>query len=327
MVLRLFKGYQAYLLMLIPLVGLAMWANSFWINEFELDENYVVMPLSKLVFKVTGYQTFFSKILALALVLLNALILSRMNIVYNFIRARTYLPAVIYILLLSFLDELQMLTPALMASVFVILAINKLLYTFKKEKLAIQVMDASLLVSLASLFYFPAIFLLTYIWIGLVILRPFRWREWAFTLFGMIVPYLFMAGIYFIAGIPMQLPLKDLLTVPFIMHWELWENPVSVVFWGFNILLIILGSFQMLRLFGTKKVHSRRFFIFFLWLFIVTVIVYFALPSASIEIFSINAVSLSFLFAHYLINIRVKWQAEILFLILVLLIVVNNIFF
>lgn len=326
MLLRLFKGYQAYLLVLIPIVGIILWSNSFFIHSYELDGNYVFMPLSKLVYHIVGINTIASKLLAIALVLINALLLSRMNIVYNFIRARTYLPAVIYLLLMSFLPEIQRLTPALMASVFVILAMNKVLGTFKKEKLAIQIMDASLLISVASLFYFPAMFLLVYLWVGLALLRPFRGREWAFTILGLIVPYLIVLSFLYLTGRSFHFSIQKLFNAPFILSWAFRENILALIFWGYLVLLVLLASVQIITIFSTKKVHSRRFFIYFLWLFVITIGIYFIVPSASIEIFSLNAISLSFLLAHYFINLRYSWLPELLFVLLFTIILANKFF-
>jgi len=324
MLLRLFKGYQAFLLLFIPLLAILLWLNTFFIKEIEIDGQYVFMPLSKLVFNLFGYNTFFSKFFALALLFLNAILLVRINISYNFIRARTYLPAVIYIFLLSHVSEIQRLTPALMASTFIILSINKVLFSFKKEKLAIQIMDASLLMSVASMFYFPAVFLITYIWIGLLLLRQFRWREWIFTVLGMIIPYIIYACILYISGNKIKIPFSLLYNVPFILNWDINDNLISLFFFGYITILIILASFQMIKLFGTKKAHSRKFFIYFLWLFILTVFIYLIVPGAAIEILYIVAVSLSFLFAHYFINLKSFWISEILFLILVSIIIVNK---
>ena len=324
MLLRIFKGYQAFLLIFIPMAGIGLWLNAFFVKEFELNGQYVFMPLSDVVFNILGYNSFISKFVALVLVLANALFLVRMNISYNFIRRRTYLPAIIYLLLMSHIQDIQRLTPALMASFFVILAMNKILYTFKKDKLAIHIMDASLLVSVASLFYFPALFLIVYLWVGLMILRPFLWREWAFTIIGMATPYLILASMYFIYGKEINISFRALFSIPFVYDWSIKSNILTLVFFIYSALLIILASFQMLKLFGTKKVHSRRFFIFFLWLFVITVALFIIVPGASIEIFYINGISLAFLFSHYFVNLRGGWVSELMFLIFVGIIILNK---
>ena len=326
MLLRVFKGYQASILLLIPLIGLLLWLNVFFDTTIYTRQDYLYMPLSKMIFNLVGYNSFFSKLIAIILVLLNSLLLVRMNIAYNFIRARTYLPAIMYIVLLSHIKQIQILNPALMASVFIILAINKVLQTFKKERLAIQIMDAALLLSIASLFYFPSLFLITYLWIGLIILRPFRWREWAFSILGTIIPYFVYACIAYMKGMKMTIPIMKIINIPYIIKWHAGENIFSLLFFGYASLLIILASLQMLKLFGTKKVHSRKFFIFFLWLFILTAALYFLISSTTIEIFYINAISLSFLFAHYFVNLKSGWISELMFILFIGIVVLNKFF-
>jgi len=324
MFLRIFKGYQAILLIVIPLVGILLWMDTFFIHDFELDGNYVLMPLGKVMFNILGYDTFFSKFFAFILVFVNSLLLVRMNIKYNFLRTRTYLPAIVYIVLISFVKEVHRLTPALAASTFVILAIDKMMYTFKRDKLAIQIMDASLYISFSSLFYFPALFLLIYLWIGLLLLRPFKWREWLFTILGVILPYLIVACILYISGKNISIPFEKIMEHPFIVGWQMENSLVTIIFFAYVAFLIFLASIQIMKLFGTKKVHSRRFFIFFLWLFVLTIAIYFLVPSASIEILYISALPVSYLYAHFFINLRSQSFAEILFFILIALVVGNK---
>ncbi len=322
--LKIFKGYQAFLLLLIPFVGFMLWLNTFFVDQVEINGRYVFMPLSQVMFKVFGFNTFISKVVAYLLLLFNSFLLVRLNIRYNFMRARSYLPAIVYILLLSFVSDIQRLTPALIASLFIILAINKLMSTFKKEKLAIQIMDASLLISVASLFYFPAFFLIFLVWIGMVLIRPFRWREWVFTLFGMATPYLILAGIKYIQGASLKIPFRALTNENFILHWSPDKNMLTLIFFSYLLLLILLASFQVMKLFGTKKIHSRRFYVFFLWLFIISLAIFFIVPSTTVEVYYICAIPLTFLLSHYFIHLENEWIAELFFLVLCALIVVNK---
>src|SRR6185503_18765652 len=67
---------------------------------------------------------------------------------------------------------------------------------YKKEAALALIFDAGLLVSIASLFFFPYIVFILFIIAALMILRPFNLREYLMAILGLLVPYYFI-GVYF----------------------------------------------------------------------------------------------------------------------------------
>ncbi len=107
-----------------------------------------------------------------------------------------YLGAYIFILLSSMFQNFLFLSPALIANIFFLIEIDLLFSIYKKEKVSSQIFDLGFVISIASLFYFPAIAFLLFLFIGLLILRPFKIGEWLVLLIGAIVPY-FLSFVYF----------------------------------------------------------------------------------------------------------------------------------
>ena len=68
-----------------------------------------------------------------------------------------------------------------------------------------------------------------------------------------------------------------------------------------------------MRVYPVKKIYSRKYFMFFLWLFIVTLAIYFIIPSAGYEMIIIAALPVSFLFTHYFVNVKPGWINRMLF--------------
>jgi hypothetical protein len=80
---------------------------------------------------------------------------------------------------------------------------------------------------------------------------------------------------------------------------------------------------------NSKKIKTRKTFSILLWSFFISLIVYFALPSVSVEIIWITAMPASYFLAHYFVFVRKKLVPEIIFsgfLILVLLVQAFHIF-
>jgi hypothetical protein len=67
---------------------------------------------------------------------------------------------------------------------------------------------------------------------------------------------------------------------------------------------------------NTKKIKSRKTFSLMIWTFIISLIVYFALPSASIEMVWLTSIPVSYFLTHYFVFVKKKMVPEILFTLL-----------
>ncbi len=95
---------------------------------------------------------------------------------------------------------------------------------------------------------------------------------------------------------------------------------VTLIFTG---VFLVISLSDLLSMMNTKKIRSRKTYYLLLWVFIISLIIYFVLPSVSIEIVWLTGIPASYFLSHYLIFVRKKIIPEILisvFFILVLLI-------
>jgi hypothetical protein len=88
---------------------------------------------------------------------------------------------------------------------------------------------------------------------------------------------------------------------------------VALVFCGILIFISLIKLFQQMN---TKKIKSRKTFSLMIWTFIISLIVYFALPSASIEIVWLTSIPVSYFLTHYFVFVKKKLLPEILFTLL-----------
>ncbi len=314
MLLRLFIRKQQFVTILILILALAFWLPSilnykasFFIFDFYPSPVYSPLQFIEYSFpRITVIISFF-------LLVLSGFLLTRLNIRFFFIPTRTQLPAFFFILICSSYIPLQRLNPVLISVIFLILAVFKIFDTYKKERLCYNFFDAALLISVGSLFYFNLIFLIVILWIGLIILRPFIWREWAFTVIGLIVPYIILFFYYYV----MDLDIKSLLGTykgyflykSYSMNFGLSYKLLAVYY----LVMLIISSIYMITVYPVKKIYSRKYFLFFLWLFIVVIIICFFIPSAGYEMIIIAALSISFLLAHFFVNVKPNWINSSLF--------------
>lgn len=90
--------------------------------------------------------------------------------------------------------------PALAANVLIVFGMMRMMQSYRVNEAKAMFFDGAFLISASSLVYWPAITLLPMIFVCLVILRPFVWREWAMALMGIAAPHYLAAGIMYVMG-------------------------------------------------------------------------------------------------------------------------------
>ena len=316
MILKLFRGNQAAFLILIPLLALLLWTKSF-IYPFEIPVLSDAMPLYDLADAVINSSRILSQICALLFLILTSLLLARINTKFILIPARTYLPAIIFLIISSSYPHLHYFHPLIPSVLLLLLAVNRMFGAYKKEGLCYHFFDASILISLASLFYARMGIFIMIIWIGLIYLRPFYWREWAMSLIGFALPYIFLISHKYFYGQDINL-FMDLVKENFMRESALTyiEYPYYI-FVGMLVILIFLASFKMMQINTGLKILVRQFSKVFFWLFLITAILAaFFIESAGL--LTLAAIPAAYLISFYFFTARSRLGSEIIFILFVL---------
>jgi len=317
MLLKYFRSNYLSLFFVIPfLVILA------WVPSFSAPADTGALTLATGIFgnfflSVNNDFPFISDIIALTIITVNGFILVGLNTQHFFIPVRTFLPALFYMLISAAVPSLNMLTPALVSSFFFIIFLFRVLGTFRKEGLSYAFFDAGILLSLASFFYLPAVLFYPLLLTAMIILRPYIWRELAFTVTGLILPYIFLFAFFYINDLNISSPLNNImesLQSSGKVDFNIWFT----LFVSYIALLIAVASVYMFRTIGNLKIHSRKFFIIFLWIFIFSVLIFFFVPAAGAEMVYFLAIPVTYLISNYFMHCRKKWTNGLLLLIFLL---------
>lgn len=314
MFLKFLQGGRPIQIMVLLVFALLFWLKYF-IVPLPVQMSYEVypMPLFQLVSRLLEGQVFLSKVVALLLLVVNALLLSRLNMKFIVLKSRTYLPSFIFLLIASSFLPLQCLNPVVFTSILMLFAIEAILGTFKKEGLAYEYFLASFLVAVGSLFYARGAYLMFIIWIGLSLFRNIRWREWIFTILGFLLPYLFLFSWYFLAGQELIPRWQGILMNFQPDHDFSHFNRYYILFYAFLALLILLASRKMISSYQGLKIYVRKFYRLNFWIFAVTLMVYFGLYSRSVELIYFCGFAIAYILSYYFFNLRSKLNGEILF--------------
>ena len=139
MFLKLFKGAQPGLFVFVPVFAVLLWLKYFLLPQtagisFEPGN----MPFYALLTGWLEGYGMISKILALAMLILLSLWLSRLNTKFIIIGSRTYLPTFLYLVIVSAFMPLQQINPAIIAAFFLLYSLEIMFETYKQEKLALK---------------------------------------------------------------------------------------------------------------------------------------------------------------------------------------------
>lgn len=253
---------------------------------------------------------------ALVFMILLAFLVFKINVQYSFIKVRTVLPSVLFILISSGLHELHSMHPVYPAALFLILTIDRIFNSYDKEVIHSNAFDAGILLAVGSLFYFNLVFFFPFLWIGFIILKPqVNWREYIISTLGFVLPWLAALAYYGATGQSDELmaTLKSNIS----LHGSLLKGNLSVqIYLGFLALMILLSSISLLSQYDFKKISARKYFKAFFWVFLISCILLVANPGVSQDIIILLAIPVSYLVSNYLIYMKRPIWGEIFLYIL-----------
>lgn len=138
------------------------------------------------------------KILALVLAMFQITYLNGIFIYYKSFKENTYIPALLLVILFHLSFDLLTLSPALMGSTFLVLALRHL---FSQTVLQKEGSDSILLIGLfggiAACFHFPLVTFLPFMLISGVIVSGFSFRQLVLSMIAYSLPFTIIALFYF----------------------------------------------------------------------------------------------------------------------------------
>lgn len=322
MITSLFRSSQPFALFLLPLITVALWLPAFFDPQPISVEH--AMPLYELCCGWLTGQPLIASGLGIALVLTGAFLLNFLVNSHEVLSRQSYLPALCYTLLMSCAFPQLRLHPLLFANIFLMLAINKLFNTYRRDTAFGPVFDAGFFIAIAALFYFPSIVLFPVVWVGLVVLRAFLWREWVISLTGLIVPFLF-AGVYYFWYDQLPYLWEDKILYPIINRFFQFRVTPS-----FTALLVVLGWIFLLSAgklvtgIRISKLKTKNSLLVLVWLSFFSAVSMLLAPMVSVTYYSFLAVPLAIFFANYLLLVKRQWWGELIFWLLAAAIAFNH---
>jgi hypothetical protein len=314
MFLKIFKTNPFLLLLFAIAFILIIWVVTV-LKPGETTQAYTDITLLSPFFDWLHNFPLVKSVLGFAMLLLQAATWNRIINKHSLLRQSTYFPFFFMVVLLSCRSSLIGFYPALASSLFLVLAIHKLISSYMKDKALPDIFDSGLFVGIATLFYIPSMVFLILIWIGLLIIRTISWREWLCSIIGFVVPFIFT--LTYNAVFNPKYPWFNKITGEFSYHGIhpsfSWEQITLMVV----IISIASGSLWFyVNKITENVVKAQKFWILMLWFILIAVASVLISPLKDSRTFSILAIPGSFVMAAYFLKTKTRNLPEFLFIFL-----------
>jgi len=257
-------------------------------------------------------------ILCTVLIIFQAIWINKIVIEHRLIEGANYLPAFLYIILMSLVPDFLSLHPFIIGNTFFVLAVGEIASTYKKAKVSGTVFNIGLLISLSSLIYFPFAVFYFFASLALMVIRSYNILERVQLFFGFLTPYYALAMLLFWRG-----ELNSLFTD------YVWANiyfprglfsldKFYVITLSIALLIVVFSLFSYGAMIRKKGIQIEKITDILYWIFIFAFLGIFFWQDLSIYHYLLLAFPASVVFANNLFLIKNLALAEILGLSLVL---------
>ena len=301
MLLRLLKSNTLLSSLLIPLVGVLFWMNSF-LHPALLDIKLAngAMPLYYLVYNLIREQDFWQVFVAFLLVVVNSFFVSQLGSSFLFLKHRSYLTGILYLITVSAFADLHALIPVHLAALCTLISIYFILDTYHKPVEITFTFNASFFLAIASLIYLPAMMLFPLVWIAIFVLQKSdNWRLLVIPILGFGTPWLFMWAFTFMKDSDSAM-WNDIVRMIWTDHNAYLLEPYFLFMTCVVVLLSIPGTLSVFSVYHRMKVSARKYFVIFFWMLGLILGAALGLVTIGKEIIAFSTIPVAFFISHFL---------------------------
>lgn len=297
MILKFLKNSDWYLIVIFFVFSaLLFFSNIFLLDDQNIGENFIFPPLIFLLiyFIIVSFHS----------IGLNNLIYEK-DVIKN---SNFILPFVFILLNTPFIISLKMIA----FSFSLLFFLNYLLDLYKQKYPFSIVFNASLILSILSIFQFAEIlFLFPLIFISMIIFRNIDWRSFIISLIGLLVPYIFLWTYQFMFEINLYFPVFNFSYNSFCFSFIDILIPQKIWF-CFLAIIIILSVFELFKWIYKKSIRSRESFNIIIFYIIICIMMF--LFSNNKESIYLSLTPISIIITNYFVYSKKSKTSGLIFI-------------
>ncbi|MCY7352884.1 MAG: DUF6427 family protein [Cytophagaceae bacterium] len=226
---------------------------------------------------------------------------------------RNFIPGLLYLVVLSGSVDCFTLSPALLASLFLLLALGTLLKQLNRAGATDEVFEIGFYISTAGLFYPPAGLFIIWAVVSLVLYSGASFRQHFLNLFGFLFPFLLTALFYYLDGNYEAFSRIFLASVFQIRQYNLNDFQSLLLAVVLPLTVAVLGFFRILNYGRYTNFQTRAQQIMVFWA-VTSVLSVALMPFLAPMQFIVFAPCVTFFCVHFFTSFRRQWVPELIFL-------------
>jgi hypothetical protein len=300
-----------------------LWVPGFSGHGTLISGPELITPLYQAAYGLLAMSPTASTILAILIVFASALSLNNILSYHDLTPKNNLLPALIFIVLMSSNPLILNAYPLIIALPLLTWFLHTIYKMNDEPENYMEVFNASILVSIISMIYFPAAILWILIWLALLIYGSFNGRNIIISFIAFLLPYLYLGLYFFWTDRLEEAGFTYLSYFQSVFHFEMNTSMLQWVIWGLFLIFMLLPSFMRisssLSVFG---INYRKKMAVTIWLMV------FSLPmiimSGKLDYHTMIFLPASVMTAHYFHLFKRSVLNELALLLFIILILVHN---
>lgn len=255
--LRIFRTNQLFTSVLLLFYAAALRLVVFWapFNWAPTGQGW----LGQVFYEWIHWQSPVAQVIAIFLLMVQAFLINFIVHENRLSNENTLLPGVFYVLLSCVFPDFLYLSPVLIGNTFFLFGLSEVMKVYKRNKCADHIFNAGIWVGIASLFYFPFIFMDIVIVAALVIQRAPKMREIILTLLGtFLVFWLVGVGFFLSDNLPYFLSVQFSDNFQFLGFLQSSFSAEVWVKMGLFFLLILWSILSAGSYFSKKNMEAQK---------------------------------------------------------------------
>ena len=256
--LHLFRNYNPFTVLIVIIAALLMKLQALLhpVMPVAMPDHILFSRLVRLLNLGFRNSAFAFTLLAVALLIVQALYINYITVRHKMFAKNSYLPAFTYLLLTSVNPAFNYFSEPLLINFFTLIAVNIMLTFSQTTQPRKQIFNAGFAICVPVLLQFPAVGFLLLFLLALVFLRTFNAGEWVVGIMGYLTPLYFFVGILFLTDSLSVFP--EVFQIGFSVPRRL-ANPLYMTgtIIGLGILLAI-GSISIQQQITKMTIYIRR---------------------------------------------------------------------
>lgn len=274
----------------------ALWMSGFFTaNKIATpDHSNFLVGFMQSLFAANSVETY---LLSFFFNLLNAYLLAQLNNKFTLIRTRTFLPILIFLLLMGSWDDVHTINGSHISLTLLIFSLFYIFGMYRNTKASEQAFMGSLLLSVASLLILPFIFLVPVFWIGFIMFQSFSLRTFLASVLGSTVPWLLYLGAMFV--FKSEFDLKSIFSMNLVLGIDFTSFSVTrIIYFAILAVIMVINLVGLYSNSHSDAMNTRAKLNFFVILLISIMIIIFVFNQQFAWFLPIIALIYSILVSH-----------------------------